>query len=114
MPQTSQIPQTSQLTTNIRWVLITKNNCKKSFEHLIRENDVIPTEEHKPIKTSLVNKFMLLINTDSGNYLVLTKMDQLFYISGIIFFSSASFIICKAYQNLKRIYSLIIKHTAKS
>jgi len=58
---------------NIHWVLITKNTCKKSFETLMSENDVIPIEEHQRIKKGLVNEFMLFINTDSGKYKILEK-----------------------------------------
>jgi len=58
---------------NIHWVLITKNTCKKSFETLMSENDVIPSEEHQNIKRGLTNDIMLFINTDSGKYLKLNK-----------------------------------------
>ena len=58
---------------NIHWVLITKNTCKKSFDTLMSENDVIPIEEHRRIKEGLVNEFMLFINTDSGKYIILSK-----------------------------------------
>jgi len=58
---------------NIHWLLITKNTCKKSFETLTCENDIIPVEEHKEIKEGLVNKFMLFMNTDVGEYLLLDK-----------------------------------------
>ena len=58
---------------NIHWVLITKNTCKKSFETLMSENDVIPHDEHNEIKRGLVNEFMLFINTDTGEYRILDK-----------------------------------------
>lgn len=58
---------------NIHWLLITKNTCKKSFETLMSENDVIPVEEHKRIKKGLVSEFMLFVNTDSGKYKILSK-----------------------------------------
>ena len=58
---------------NIHWVLVTKNTCKKSFELLTSENDVIPREEQDDIKKGLVNDIMLFINTDSGKYLRLSK-----------------------------------------
>lgn len=58
---------------NIHWVLVTKNTCKKSFETLTSENDIIPTESLAEIKRGLVNTFMLFINTDSGEYLILNK-----------------------------------------
>ena len=58
---------------NIHWLLITKNTCKKSFETLMSENDVIPVEERKRIKKGLVSEFMLFVNTDSGKYKILSK-----------------------------------------
>ena len=58
---------------NIHWLLITKNTCKKSFELMISENDVIPAEHHTQIKRLLVDECMLFINADSGKYLLLNK-----------------------------------------
>lgn len=58
---------------NIHWVLVTKNTCKKSFETLTSENDIIPSERHAEIKAGLVNTFMLFVNTDLGQYLILSK-----------------------------------------
>ena len=37
----------------IRWILITKNTCRKSFELLMSENDVIPAEQLQNIKQKL-------------------------------------------------------------
>lgn len=58
---------------NIHWFLVTKNTCKKSFETLTSENDVIPSEKHAEIKAGLVNAFMLFVNADSGEFLILKK-----------------------------------------
>jgi hypothetical protein len=58
---------------NIHWILVTKNTCKKSFETLTSENDIIPSEHHAEIKAGLVNSFMLFVNTDRGEYLILNK-----------------------------------------
>lgn len=58
---------------NVHWVLITKNTCKKSFETLTSENDIIPSEHHYEIKKGLVNTFMLFVNTDKGEFLILEK-----------------------------------------
>ena len=58
---------------NIHWVLITKNTCKKSFETLTSENDIIPSECQARIKAGLVNSFMLFMNTDSGEWKLLNK-----------------------------------------
>lgn len=58
---------------NIHWFLVTKNTCKKSFETLTSENDIIPVEHHAKIKAGLVNTFMLFVNTDIGEYILLGK-----------------------------------------
>jgi hypothetical protein len=58
---------------NIHWLLVTKNTCKKSFETLTSENDIIPTDQHAYIKSALVNTLMLFINTDCGEYMLLNK-----------------------------------------
>ena len=58
---------------NIHWLLVTKNTCRKSFEMLTSENDIIPEEKHKEIKEGLINDFMLFANTDLGKYLVVYK-----------------------------------------
>ena len=65
---------------NIDWLLITKNACKKSFETMTSENDIIPrydpqtgVDQHRDIKRGLVNDYMLFMNVDKGEYLVLNK-----------------------------------------
>lgn len=58
---------------NIHWVLITKNTCKKSFEILMSENDIIPSDRQTEIKAGLVNRFMLFVNTDLGEFMILNK-----------------------------------------
>ena len=58
---------------NIHWLLITKNTCKKSFEMLMCENDIIPPEQQRHIKEGLVNDFMLMMNTDMGKYIICNK-----------------------------------------
>ena len=58
---------------NIDWVLITKNACKKSFELMVNENDIIPSDHHSEIKRGLVNTYMLFMNVDQGKYIILTK-----------------------------------------
>ena len=58
---------------NIDWLLITKNSCKRSFQLLTDENDIIPAEHQIIIKEGLINDFMLFMNVDKGKYLVLYK-----------------------------------------
>lgn len=58
---------------NIDWLLITKNSCKKSFELMSNENDIIPAEQQSHIKQGLVNEFMLFMNVDQGKYIILNK-----------------------------------------
>ena len=58
---------------NIHWVLITKNTCKKSFETLTSENDIIPKKDHEGLKTGLVNEIMLFMNLDIGCWKVIDK-----------------------------------------
>ena len=58
---------------NIDWLLITKNACKKSFELMVNENDILPPNKHAEIKQGLVNTYMLFMNVDLGKYLILNK-----------------------------------------
>lgn len=58
---------------NIDWLLITKNTCKRSFETMTSENDIIPGARLGEIKSGLVNTYMLFMNVDQGKYLLLSK-----------------------------------------
>jgi hypothetical protein len=56
-----------------KWILIIKNICHDSFDQLMRENNVIPVKYRDEIERGLLKDFMLFVNTNEAEFIILNK-----------------------------------------